>query len=109
MIQSFVNCNLIWNIWIYYVETFKDVVKTLQEQIGTLSIKENAETVDKMTNVLRVMRERLMELQFDSETGTISDYDELNEAHEFLEEMALDPEFEVEIEEDSLKQEKIEL
>lgn len=63
-------------------------MQTLREQMGTLAIKENVETVNKLTNVLKMMRERIMDLEFDSESETISNDENVNEAYALLEKIA---------------------
>lgn len=84
-------------------------MQTLNDQIETLSIKEKADSVDKMTNVLKMMRDQLMNLEFDDETETDSDYDDVNAAHALLEEIESNPDFAKEFDENLSKSSKVEL
>lgn len=64
-----------------FTETFKSDVKTFLDQIARLSMKENLEAVQKMSDVLKRMRDNLINLEYEDiiEIEEITHPDEMYE------------------------------
>lgn len=53
------------NLSIYFTEKFGTIVQNLRGQLATLSINENIEVVEMMTNALKRMRDNLANLEYE--------------------------------------------